>query len=94
MRIGGAEFARMYGDPDDDYNSFAKCVVRSIDALDQLAEYLDDYITDADAGSLALEPALVENLRSQKAACIALRDTLREWGLGIPHIQFINRRPS
>jgi hypothetical protein len=81
----GAELARMFGDPDEDYDSFEKSVVRSIDALDSLAGFLDGFLTDAYCGSLDLDPETVKNLRSQKAVCISLRETLREWGLGIPH---------
>ena len=85
MTINSADLARMYGDPDEDYDSFEKSVVRSIDALDSLAGFIDDFLTDASLGGIDLDAVAVKNLRSQKAVCITLRDTLREWELGIPH---------
>jgi hypothetical protein len=85
MGVRWIDMARIYGDPDDDYDSFEKCVVRSIDALDVLAGHLDDFICDANMGAIEISPDGIKDLRSQKAVCISLRDTLREWGLGIPH---------
>lgn len=83
--INSAEFARMYGDPDEDYDSFEKSIVRSIDALDSLIGFLDDFLTDANIGAIDLGHECIKDLKSQKAVCISLRDRLREWGLGIPH---------
>jgi hypothetical protein len=85
MKIGSADFARMYGDPDDDYDSFEKCVVRSIDALDSLAEFFDDFICDENAGAFDLDRDTIKDLESQKAVAESYRDRLREWSLGIPH---------
>jgi hypothetical protein len=34
---------------------------------------------------MASTPEGIKELKSQKAVCISLRDSLREWGLGIPH---------
>jgi hypothetical protein len=75
----------MYGDPDEDYDAFEKCIVRSVDALDSLVTFLDDFLIDAHLGQIDLDAQTLKNLRSQKAVCISLRDSLREWGLGIPH---------
>jgi hypothetical protein len=82
MGVRWIDMARIFGDPDDDYDSF---VVRSIDALDVLAGHLDAFIFDANMGAIEISPDGIKDLRSQKAVCISLRDTLREWGLGIPH---------
>jgi hypothetical protein len=85
MGVRWIDIARIYGDPDDDYDSFEKCVVRSIDALDILVGHLDDFIFDANLGSIEISEEGQKDLKSQRAVCISLRDTLREWGLGIPH---------
>ena len=87
MKIGSAEFARMYGDPDEDYDSFEKCVVRSIDALDALVDHLDDFIFEARNGIMEMSADGIKELKSQRAVCVSLRDTLRDWGTGIPDHQ-------
>jgi hypothetical protein len=84
MTINSADFARIYGDPDDDYDSFEKAVVRSIDALDQLAFFLDEFVFDMDHDLCESTPEFRKELRSQKAVVISLCNALREWGLGIP----------
>jgi hypothetical protein len=78
MRL--SQLAGIFPQHDKDYDSFEKSVVRSIDALDSLVGFLDDFILDNVEG----EPELVKNLRSQKAVCISLRDSLRDWELGLP----------
>ncbi len=88
MGIDSATFARMYGDPDEDYDSFEKSIVRSIDALDSLIFFLDEFIFDSANGLIgdgSIDREFLKRMRSQKAVCISLRDSLREWGLGIPH---------
>jgi hypothetical protein len=88
MKDIDAEFARLDGDPDEDYDSFEKSIVRSIDALDSLIMYLDDFIFDTANGLIGngnIDSEFLKNMCSQKAVCISLRNSLREWGLGIPH---------
>jgi hypothetical protein len=84
MGVSRIDLVREFGDPDEDYDSFEKCVVRSIDALDCVAVHLDGFITDANVGAIDLDKDCIKNLKSQLAVCISLRDSLREWGLGIP----------
>jgi len=71
----------MYGDPDDDYDTFEKCVVRAIDSLDSLGGFLDGFLMDIDLGQMAGSPEFVKELRSQKAVCVSLREALKEWSL-------------
>ena len=73
-----AHLLRILGDPDEDYDSFEKCIVRAIDALDALIPHLEDFAQDQD------DTVTRTGLRSQAAVCSSLRDSLRDWGLGIP----------
>lgn len=84
MRIGSADFARMYGDPDEDYDSFEKCVVRVIDSTAALVDYLEDFLCDINCGQMEGDNEFVKTLRTQIAVCISLRESLKEYGLGIP----------
>ena len=85
MKIGSAEFAKMFGDPDEDYDSFEKCVVRSIDALTALESHLGEFIFDMDQGTINASADQIGGLRDHRAKVTALRNALCEWGLGIPH---------
>jgi hypothetical protein len=80
-KIGSADFARMYGDPDEDYDTFEKCVVRSIDSLGSLADFLDSFLTDIELGQMEGSKEFVKELRTQKAVCLSLRDSLKGWSL-------------
>lgn len=79
MTITSADWARMYGDPDEDYDSMEKCIVRAIDSLDALTIYIDDYITDGELGQMDLKQSDLKYLKSLRAVCFSLRDDLCKW---------------
>jgi hypothetical protein len=85
MKMKSVDWVTMYGDPDEDYNSFEKCVVRTIDATDSLATFLQDFLDDINFGQMEGGDEFVKTLRTQKAVCISLRDALREWTLTVPY---------
>ncbi len=86
MTLTSKQWEEMFGDFDEDYDSFEKCVVRTIDATDSLAVFLQDFIDDISYGQMEGDAEFVKQLRTQKAVCLSLRDVLKEWTLSTPHV--------
>lgn len=71
------DFLEIFGpELNPDYDTFEKCIIGAIDALDGLVAFLDDFIFDHQDN-----PDLVKDLRVQRAVCVSLLATLRQWGL-------------
>jgi hypothetical protein len=62
-----------------EHRNFEQAVIASVDALDALVIYLADFIDEVEDEEQRVA------LGKQRDHCVALRDDLKEWGLGIPN---------